>query len=275
MKDYYQTLGVDRSASPEDIKKAYRTLASKNHPDKGGDTAKFQEIQEAYATLGEADKKAAYDNPQPQMSSFNSGDFEAMFGRGHPFANFFGFGNQGPFANSQPRQNRNIQLQTRITLEEAFFGKEMFADITLPSGRTPTLNINIPKGIHHGQTLRLAGMGDDSIPNIPRGDIMLQVQILDHPSYTRQGDDLIQEINISCIDAMLGKLINITSIDNKLLETMVPPGTQNNAILALQNYGMPNINDPSRRGRILVKLNLVVPKLTQEQQDALKALELQ
>jgi curved DNA-binding protein len=275
MKDYYQTLGVDKGASADDIKKAYRSLASKHHPDKGGNTATFQEIQEAYATLGDPEKKSGYDNPQPQGRSFSPGEFEAMFGGGHPFANFFGFNQHNPFGHQQPRQNRNIQLQTRITLEEAFYGKEILTEITLPSGRTPTLNINIPKGIHHGQTLRLSGVGDDTIPNMPRGDIMLQIQILEHPTYTRQGDDLVQEISISCIDAMLGKLINISSIDNKLLETMVPAGTQNNSVLSLQNYGMPNMNIPTQRGRILVKINLVVPKLTAEQQDALRSLELQ
>ena len=194
MKDYYQTLGVEKSATEDEIKKAFRGLASKHHPDKGGDTAKFQEIQEAYGVLSDPQKRSEHDNPRPQANNFHgfAGDFESMFGHGSPFGDIFGFRNQ-----PQRQQNRTLQLQTVITLEEAFNGKEMVASLKLPSGRDQTLSINIPRGIHGNQTLRLNGMGDDSIPNVPRGDIMLNVQIAQHNMYERQGDDLIQEIEIS------------------------------------------------------------------------------
>jgi curved DNA-binding protein len=270
MKDYYQTLGVERSASEDEIKKAFRSLASKHHPDKGGDTAKFQEIQEAYATLSDPQKRAEHDNPRQQSHHHGfPGDFESMFGHGSPFGDLFGFSRH-----PQRQQNRALQLQTVISLEDAFNGKEMVVNITLPSGRDQTLSINIPRGIHTNQTLRLAGMGDDSISNLPRGDIMLNVQISEHHTYTRQGDDLVQEIELSCIDAMLGKTINLSSIDNKYLEAIIPAGTQNNSVLALQGYGMPNFNDPSRRGRILVRLNMRIPMLTEDQQIKLRELDI-
>ncbi len=274
MSDYYNILGVPKSASDDDIKKAYRSAAMKHHPDRGGDAGKFQEIQAAYATLSDSQKRAQYDNPQPQWGNsgggfhFHSGEgFEHIFGQGSPFGDIFGF-------RQRPQRNSNIQLQTVITLDEAFTGKELLASVQLPSGREQTFSITIPKGIHNGTTLRLSGMGDDSVPNIARGDILLNVQVADHMDFKRQNDDLLQEYEISCVDAMLGTTINITSIDGKNLETQIPAGTQHDAMLALAGFGMPNFNHSQHRGRLLIKLKLQVPSLTEEQKTTLKNLNI-
>lgn len=275
--DYYQTLGINRDASPDDIKKAYRSLAMKHHPDRGGDSKKFQEIQEAYAVLSDTQKKAEYDNPNPfgpgGPGGFNfqfggPGGFEQFFGQGSPFGDIFGF--------QRHRQpvNRNLQLQTTIQLEDAFYGKELLANIKLPSGRDQTVNIKIPPGIHEGTTLRLSGMGDDSIPNIPRGDILLTVHIADHPIFRRQGDDLMIDYEVTCIDAMVGKTIELMSIDGKRLETSIQSGVQHETILGLGGYGMPNFNDPSRRGRLLVKVRIRIPSVTEEQKEQLRKLNI-
>lgn len=262
--DYYQTLGINRSASQDEIKKAYRSLAMKHHPDRGGDAKKFQEIQEAYAVLSDAQKKAEYDNPNPfggaEGFHFNFGPgFEQFFGQSNPFGDIFGF--------QRPRQpvNRNIQLQTTISLEDAFYGKELIANVRLPSGRDQTVNIKVPPGIHEGTTLRLSGMGDDSVSGIPRGDILLTVHIGEHPRFRRQGDDLVSEYEITCIEAMTGGVITITSIDGKTLETHIPSGVQNDAMIGLSGYGMPNFNDPSRRGRLILKIKIRIPSITDEQ----------
>jgi len=266
--DYYSTLGVDRNASPEEIKRAYRKLASQHHPDKGGDNAKFQDIQVAYDTLGNPDKRAQYDNPQPQ---FNHGGgngfppgfediFSQMFGGGgNPF---FGQG----FRQQQPR-NRTLNIQTSITLEEAFRGKDLIATLGLPSGRDQTIEVKIPAGIVDGTTLRLAGMGDDSVPNVPRGDIHLTVNVQPHQRFQRQGDDLLCIADISCIDAMLGKNIFVDTIDGKTLETTIQPGTQHGQMLAANGYGMPKMNDNRYKGRLIINVNVTIPRnLTEEQQ---------
>lgn len=269
MKDYYNILGIDRSSSQDDIKRAYRKLAAQNHPDRGGDTSKFQEIQQAYDTLSDPDKRSQYDNPA-QQSGFNfySSGFPPEFD--HIFSNFpGGFGDM--FRRHQPRKNRSLNIQTSITLEDAFFGKEIIANLTLPSGKNQTLEIKIPPGIQDGNTLRLSGMGDDSIPNLPKGDIHLTVRISEHDTFQRHGDDLVKKLNLNCLDAILGKTINVFTIDKKELEIKINPGTQHDQVLAINNYGMPKIQDHNSRGRLLIHINIVIPTdLNHAQKELLK-----
>ena len=268
MSDYYSTLGVERTASAEEIKRAYRKLAAQHHPDRGGDTKKFQDIQAAYATLSDPEKRAAYDNPQPQMPGgfHHTGgmppgfeDFFSQFGDNHPFASIFGRRNS-------VRRNRSLNLQTSVSLYEAFTGKELIANIKLPSGKEQLIEVRIPPGIQDGQTLRLSGMGDDSFPDAPRGDLHLVVHVPPHEEFQRQNDDLIKQINLNCLDAILGKKINVTTIDQKTLEVNILPGTQHGQLLAIPGYGMPNINSPISRGRLFLNVNIIIPKdLTQTQ----------
>lgn len=274
--NHYQTLGVGHNATQEEIKKAYRSLAAKYHPDRGGDTAKFQEIQAAYDVLGDEQKRAEYDTPQPQLHQgpggfhfdFGPGGFEQFFSQGSPFGDIFGFQHR------RAPVNRTIQLQTSINLEDSFWGKELIANVGLPSGKEQTVNIKIPRGIHEGTTLRLSSMGDDSIAGIPRGDILLTVHINAHPRFRRQQDDLLTEVEINCIDAMLGTVVGVDSIDGKHLETSIPAGTQHDSILSLNGYGMPNFHDPSRRGRLLLKIKIKIPDLTEDQKNNLKKLNI-
>jgi curved DNA-binding protein len=270
MTDYYNTLAIDKNASPDDIKKAYRRLASQHHPDKGGDTTKFQSIQEAYATLSDPDKRAQYDNPQPQGFHQFGGmppGFEDIFANmGGPFGDLFGRGRP-----QAPNRNRTITLQTQISLEEAFVGKELIANIQLPSGREQILEVKIPAGVREGTTLRLSGIGDDAIPNIPRGDIHLTVQIAPHHVYQRQGDDLIKALNVNCLDAIIGKTITFETIDHKTLEIGIAAGTQNGQLLAIQGHGMPNMNDNRMRGRLLIQIQITVPTdLSESQKDHIR-----
>ena len=272
MTNYYQTLGVDKSANTDDIKKAYRKLASQHHPDKGGDTIKFQEIQEAYATLSEPDKREQYDNPAPQGMHFGGmpPGFEDMFanafGGSSPFGDMF-----GRRANPGPPRNRVLNLQTQLSLEEALIGKDLIANIQLPSGREQILEVKIPAGVREGTTLRLVGMGDDSVPNTPRGDIHLSIHIAPHHTYQRQGDDLVRILNVDCLDAIIGKTVTFETLDNKTLEIVIGSGTQNGQILAVHGYGMPNMNDPRMKGRLMLHVQITVPtNLTNAQKDLIR-----
>jgi curved DNA-binding protein len=264
MTNYYNSLGVSKGASADEIKRAYRKLASQYHPDKGGDKAKFQEIQEAYATLSDPKKRAHYDNPQPQFNhgSGFSAEFEDIFSH---FGNVFNNRQQAPI------RNKTLNIQTVITLEDVVSGKDLMASVMLPSGKEQLVDIKIPAGIYDGTTLRLAGLGDDSIPNIPRGDIHLTIRVSPHPVFQRVNNDLVRLVNISCVEAMLGKSIIVDTIDGRTLEITVNPGAQHGQLLAAAGYGIPHANDNRIKGRMLIQLNVIVPtNLTEEQKTSLR-----
>ena len=276
MTDYYNTLGVHRGADQDEIKQAFRRMAAQHHPDRGGDTATFQEVQAAYATLSDPEKRQQYDNPQPQ---FGGGGFHFDGNVPPGFEQFFSqaFGQGGnPFFGQgfrQPQRNRNLNLQTTITLEEAYLGKNLVANVGLPSGLEQVLEVKIPPGVRDNTVLRLAGMGDDTYNNAPRGDIHLTINIQPHHIYQRQGDDLLRSLTVSCFDAILGKTVKFDTLDGKTLEVNVAPGTQHGQTLAVQGYGMPYMADPRMKGRLLLEINITIPTdLNQQQKDLVKQL---
>lgn len=270
MSDHYSTLGVDRNADADQIKRAYRKMASQHHPDKGGDTAKFQQVEEAYRVLSDPNSRAQYDNPQPQ---FQQGGFPG----GHPFGDIFRHFGGNPFGDifghhhQQPR-NRTLTLSTNITLEEAFSGKELLASMKFPGdNRDRVLDIKIPAGIQNGTVLRLSGMGEDIVPGAPRGDIHLTVNVLSHNKFIRQGDDLIQELSLPVWSGILGSSIDVETIDGRIFEMKIPAGAQNDQIFGIQDAGMPNMNDPRFKGRLLLKIKFVIPNnLTDQQKELIR-----
>ena len=276
--DFYQTLGVTRNSSADEIKQAYRRLAAKHHPDRGGDPEKFKEIQIAYDTLSDLGKKQQYDNPMPEHGffHFDQGQHDPHFQ--HVFTQFFGGGGAGsPFDffgsqfRNQPQRNKTINLSAEISLEEAFYGKELMFNVILPTGRNQAVNIKIPPGVNDGTVLRVSQLGDDSFPNVPRGDIHLTIAVRPHQYYNRQGDDLIKDLNISAIDAMLGTKLTVNTIDGKTIEVNVNPGIQHGQVLSAAGYGMPNVSDNRFRGRFLMPVNIVIPtNLSQSQKDLLE-----
>lgn len=269
MDDHYNTLGVSKTATQDEIKSAYRKLASKHHPDRGGDTATFQKIQAAYDVIGDATKRAEYDNPQPSFQQFGGmpHGFEDIFSHFGGFGGMFGGGmHQRP-----PQRNRTLNLQTSVTLKEAYTGKELVATIKLPSGKEQVVTVKIPAGVHDGTVLRLSQMGDDSYPNLPRGDVHLSVNVIPDAVFERQGDDLVREIDVNALDAILGTELNIETIDSKTLSVAIKPGTQPGTILGAHGYGMPNMQDNRFKGRLLLKVKVIIPTfLTDHQKELLK-----
>jgi len=252
MSDHYNTLGVGRNANADEIKKAYRKLAGKHHPDRGGDTKRFQQIQEAYDTLSDPGKRQQYDNPQPEFRfhTGNMGGFEDMFSN-------FGFGGMG--RRQQVRRNKNVTIQVRMTLKDIFEGKEVVGSIRLPSGKDQALQIKIPRGVQHGDQIRFQGLGDDSLPGIPKGDLIANiVQLPDH-RYRRDGPHLFTEAQINAFDAILGTTIVVDTIADTHLEISVPAGIQHGQMINCRGHGLYEMNRHDSRGSMFVVINVTTP----------------
>jgi DnaJ-class molecular chaperone len=277
--DYYNTLGINKDATPEDIKKAYRSLASKHHPDKGGDTATFQKVQEAYATLSDPQKRAAYDNPSPFGQNSNGGWQQANAGVPPGFEQFFSqFGPDlgamfGHHFNPRSQKNRSINLQTEISLEEAYTGKTVIANYRLPTGSEKSFEVKIPAGVQNGMTLRIAGAGDDSIRQLPPGDAMLTITVRSHHVFERNGNDLIQQIELSAWDAILGRDLEIETIGKDRLTIRIREGTQPDAVLRIQGHGMPDVHNPSIKGNHMLIIKINIPSnLTEYQKNTIRSI---
>lgn len=273
--DYYSTLGVNKGANAEEIKKAYRGLAMKHHPDRGGDSAQFQKIQEAYATLSDDQKRQEYDfgqqNPGGQQFHFHSGN--------NPFGdvfNQFGFGGGfgGPFGFQQRRpQNSTVAITIEISLEEAFTGKTLDAEIQLSNGKKKLINVEIPAGVDTNSQIRYQAMGEDTIPGMPPGDLIINIRIRPHAIFKRENNNLIFEKSLSVWDAILGTDITFHTLDGRQLSVAVPPGSQPETMMMCKNEGMRDVHS-GQRGNLYVKLKIQIPKnLTDVQKQ--KIIELQ
>jgi len=270
--DYYSTLGVGRNASEDEIKKAYRKLAMKHHPDRGGDEATFKKISEAYDVLSDPKKKEIVDlggDPNQQGgggawgNSFNQGPFEFHFGGGpspgmDDIFSRFGFGTG--FGPRPQRKNRSLNINIDITLEEVLTGKELNAEITIPgTNKKKMINISIPAGIESGQQIRYEGMGDDAIRDLRPGDLIVNINVLQHHRFRRDHNNIMIEETIDVWSAMLGSHLEIQTLDGKNLTINVPPGTQPNTILSCRGEGLPVIRSRVR-GNLLVNIKVEIPR---------------
>lgn len=273
--DHYQTLGVARNASEEDIKKAYRKLASKNHPDKGGDTKKFQEIQAAYDVLSDAAKRAAYDNPQQHHPNFN-------FGGGAPgnldevFRQFgFHFGGGDPFAGfrqQQARKNKDLRIEITIQLNETLYEQTKNLNIKTVNGHLDNVNITIPRGVNQGTVIKYPGLGDNMFQNLPRGDLYIGINIHPNNDFIVYGLDLIKNLTVDCFNAILGCRENIKGLDGKLFSVLIPAGCQHGTKLKIPGEGLYGFQQDIK-GNLYIQVNVSIPtNLNQDQLDLVKKL---
>ena len=278
--DYYELLGVSRNASEKEIKTAFRKLAAKHHPDKGGNHKKFTELNEAYQVLSDPKKKQMYDQfgtADPQQAGFQQQGFEGPGGFGPGgfefngdmndlFSTFFG----GGFQQRRPRQNRDITIACDITVGEVYTGKGVIATFRTNSGKEQTVNIDIPKGARHGDTIRYGGLGDDSIPNVPRGNLNVKVRILRHPDFDVDNLDLHSVTKIDIFQLILGTTTNLTLPSGNTISINIPRGTQPGTVLSIRGKGLPDYNSGTC-GNVYLKVNGVIPKnLTEEQYNMIR-----
>jgi curved DNA-binding protein len=261
--DYYQTLGLDPSADTDTIKKAYKKLAMKHHPDRGGDTKLFQSISQAYDTLSDPGKRAQYDAERQGGGS----QFHWTTTGGNPFDPFGqGFGGF-PFEHvfrqrpGQPQRNRDLNIRCSINLKQAYTGTELEASYQLPTGKRQTVLIKVPAGMQHGQTIRYSGMGDDSIAGIPRGDLMVTVLVEAIDGYARIANNLIAFLKINPLEAMIGCTKHINTLDDRAIKINVRPGVQHGSEFLTRGLGFKDVNS-GYKGDLVVHVIIDIPAIT-------------
>lgn len=351
-RDYYEVLGVEKGASAEEIKKAYRKNAMKYHPDRnpGDKTAeeKFKEIGEAYEVLSDDDKRARYDQfgfagVDPNFGGGGAGGFGGFGGFGDfgdIFSDFFGGGGRSSARRNAPQRGEHVGARVELTFEEAAFGTEkevsamriencaacngtgsadgqtetcsachgsgqvrsvqnfmgmqMQSSTTCPQcggrgkivknpcttcrgkgkvRRTKTLKVKIPAGIDAGQSVRVRGEGCVGTNGGPNGDLLVEISVRRHPIFARRDTDVYCEIPITFTQAALGAEIEVPTLDGKVTYE-IPEGTQTGRQFVLSGKGIPQVNNPKRRGNEYITVTVETPtKLSKEQKELLRKLE--
>lgn len=272
MKNYYQTLGLNPEASDEDIKKAYRSMAMKFHPDRGGDQEKFQEIQEAYNVLSDPQKRAQMHQQQsnPFQNAGGPGGFHFSFGGGGPqdfgdiFRHFQGGNPFDMFGNQQPR-NRDLRAIIDLDLASTLQAQSKTISVKHLNDQRHPLSVDIPRGVRSGMQMKYAGHGDKSNPNFPPGDLYIEFRVLPHSKFQIDGIDLINTVQVNCLDAITGKSIIVDGLDDRQFEWSMPPGTQHGAKFIIQGQGIWAVDHPIR-GNLVIQANITIPSgLNREQ----------
>lgn len=305
-EDYYKTLGVEKGADQEEVKKAYRKLAMKYHPDRnpGNHEAeeKFKKISEAYAVLSDPEKRKQYD-------TYGSDQFSQRYSQEDIFRNVdlneilrgFGFGGMGGgfrssgrrggfsfqsggggfedlFRGGQsgyavPQKGEDLHYNLSISLEEAVTGAEKQISLRSEHGISE-MTVKIPAGINTGKKLRLSGKGYPGTNNGPNGDLYLNINVLPHPLFARDGNDIYLEKTISFTQAVQGASIEVPTIDGSIKRVKVPAGTQCGTKIRLKGLGVPALKGSGApHGDQFVKINIEVPrKLTPAQASLIKKL---
>ncbi len=300
-KSYYDILGVKRDASDDEIKRAFRKLAAKYHPDAGGDEQKFKEVSEAYTTLSDPQKRREYD----QLLMFGGmpgggfggaggrggytyttnvgGDWSDFFNNvrggdgggfgGFDFSSIFG-GAGGARAANRPTKGSDLTMSVDVSAEEAFRGATRKATYRVPStGEEQTLTIKIPAGAVDGGKLRYRGRGEYGTNGGERGDLVVTTNVAEHPVFKRDGADVRMELPLSMYEAALGATVDVPTPDGTEVRLKVPAGTQDGKTFRFRDLGAPNVKRKGSRGALFVTARVKVPTmLSKKERDALAAL---
>jgi molecular chaperone DnaJ len=278
-KDFYKILGVGKSASGDEIKKKYRSLARELHPDKTkGDTAmeeKFKAVSEAYDILSDGKKRAEYDQARDMFErggmrapqggqNFQGGDFSDIFGGGNPqdiFANLFGGGGR-----RGPRKGQDLQTESTITFKEAAFGTTLELRLSTDGGPSQTISARVPAGVNDGAKIRVKGKGSKG--EAGPGDLFILLHVKPHAVFSRKGENIALTVPVTFTEATLGGDIKVPTLSGEEVTLRIAPGTSNGRVLRVKGRG---ITKGTTVGDLLVTIEVQVPQRVEG--EALEALK--
>src|SRR5213079_3016203 len=298
-RDYYETLGVPKTASEDEIRSAFRKLARKHHPDVAKDKKaaeeKFKQINEAYEVLSDPEKRKKYDQlganwnqpggfqPPPQWGGQPGGRsyqwggdgggvefefggtgfsdfFEAFFGGGRGRSAFGGFGGR----QAEAERGSDVEADIMVTLEEALHGSTRTVSLRRAgSNKVENYQVKIPRGVHEAQRIRLAGQGEAGERGGKSGDLFLRVRLARHPDFSIEGSDLVHEVKIAPWQATLGDQLIVPTLEGSA-RLKLPPGTQGGQRFRLRGRGLPGVS--GQRGDLYVVAQISVPKKLSERE---------
>ncbi len=300
-QDYYKILGIEKTASASEIKKAYRKLALLYHPDKTkGDKAmedKFKQISEAYAVLSDSEKKNQYDtygsadfqqrfSQEDIFRNFDLGDilkdfgfggsrgggFSSAFGGGRQRGGFSGMGGGGFRQQQQPRRGKDLEYELPLTIHEIINGTKKTITIN-QSGIAKAIEVKIPKGLAKGKKIRLAGKGEMSPNGGPAGNLYIKSNPVPSDGFTIDGNDILLSKQVLLSKALLGDKIEIVTPDGTAINLKLPAGINHKAKMRIPKHGIPLMKG-NGCGDLFVVINITMPKkLTKEQKELIQQLE--
>lgn len=296
-KSYYDILGVKKSASADEIKKAFRRLARKHHPDAGGDEETFKEINEAYEVLSDPEKKKQYDtfgtvgNFAQQPGGWQGGTWPGGgrrtytytstggSGSGFDWSDIFSnirsgdgaFGSDWDFNVNRTQNGRDLQTSIELTFNEAFKGTTKQVSVRIPStGETESIKVKVPAGAVDGGKLRFRQRGEYGSGGGRRGDLIIVTKIKEHPVYRRDHADVLMDLPVSVEEAILGTRIVVPTPDGSLVKLRIPAGTQDGRVLRVKGKGAHDVKG-SGNGDLKVKIKVAIPRsLNAEQRAAIE-----
>lgn len=296
-RNFYDVLGVQKNASEDEIKKAFRKLAVKYHPDNGGDENKFKEISEAYETLSNPDKRREYDQLLMYggipgrgaaggayaggAAGVNIGDIlNSMFSGNGAFTNDWGQGFSSPFGGGaaggrqRSRRGDDLSLTVDVSAEDAFRGVTHKVTYRIPStGEQQAIAVSVPAGAVDGGKLRYKRRGEYGINGGERGDLVVTTHVEEHPLFKRKGADVTMELPISIYEAALGCSVDVPTPGGATVRLKVPAGTQTGKKFRFKEMGAPDVKHRGKTGALLVKVVVKVPTaLSDEERTSLEHL---
>ncbi len=296
-RNFYDVLGVQKNASEDEIKKAFRKLAVKYHPDNGGDENKFKEISEAYETLSNPDKRREYDQLLMYggipgqgaaggayaggAAGVNIGDIlNSMFSGNGAFTNDWGQGFSSPFGGGaaggrqRSRRGDDLSLTVDVSAEDAFRGVTHKVTYRIPStGEQQAIAVSVPAGAVDGGKLRYKRRGEYGINGGERGDLVVTTHVKEHPLFKRKGADVTMELPISIYEAALGCSVDVPTPGGATVRLKVPAGTQTGKKFRFKEMGAPDVKHRGKTGALLVKVVVKVPTaLSDEERTSLEHL---